>query len=158
MIAFQVGDGFVAQACHCPNQAEFTTDKTFNALSIGKLFTATAVMQLIEDGKFSLDTPLSELLDVDEIDLPLQPPYLEQKPDQQSLKSLKEHSAEITVEHLLSHTAGFTERPGSEEGGVAPGEGWMRKLEPLQDMGILVVVLECLPFFILGKQVLLLPQ
>jgi|GEM_PF-1478838 len=127
VIALQSGDGFIVQACHCPNQAEFTTEQTFNALSVGKLFTATAVMQLIEDGKFSLDTPLSELLDEDELDLPLQPPYLEQKPDQQSLKSLKEHSAEITVEHLLSHTAGFTERPGSEEDGIAPGESWDRR-------------------------------
>ena len=126
VIALQAGDGFIVQACHSPNQPEFTTDQTFNVLSIGKLFTATAVMQLIEDEKFSLKTPLSELLEDDELDLPLQPPYLEQKPDQQSLKSLKEHSAEITVEHLLSHTAGFTERPGSEEDGIAPGNNWER--------------------------------
>lgn len=124
VIALQAGDGFVVQACHCPNQPEFTTDQTFNALSIGKLFTATAVMQLIEDGKFSLKTPLSKLLNADELDLPLQDPYLGQKPDQQSLERLKEHSAEITVGHLLSHTAGFTERQGSEEDGIAPGNNW----------------------------------
>jgi hypothetical protein len=73
VIALQAGDGPIVQACHCPQQAEFTTDQTFNALSIGKLFTATAMLQLIEDGKFSLKTPLSKLLEDDELDLPLKP-------------------------------------------------------------------------------------
>src|SRR3990167_7061648 len=62
VIALQAGNGPIVQACHCPNQPEFTVDQSFNVLSIGKLFTATAVMQLIEEGKFSLNTPLSELL------------------------------------------------------------------------------------------------
>jgi len=120
VIAFQARDGLIVQVCHCPNQPEFTTNQPFNVLSIGKLFTATAVMQLKEDGKFSLNTPLSKLLKDNELDLPLQPPYLGEKPDKKSLESLKEHSAEITVGHLLSHTAGFTIRPGLE----ADRENW----------------------------------
>ena len=124
IIALQAGNGTIIQACHCPNQPEFTTDQTFNALSVGKLFTATAIMQLIEDGKFSLDTPLSELLTSDELDVPLRPPYLAEKPDQQSFQSLREHASGITVRHLLTHTAGFTHRPGSEEKGVAEGNNW----------------------------------
>ncbi len=127
VIALQAGDGSIVQACHCPNQAEFSEDQVFNVLSIGKLFTATAVMQLIEDGKFSLDTPLSELLKEDELDLPLSAPYLEQKPDAESLQQLKKHSSEITLANLLSHTAGFVERPGSESEGIAPGENWNRE-------------------------------
>ena len=127
VIALQAGDGSIVQACHCPNQAGFTEDQVFNVLSVGKLFTATAVMQLIEDGKFSLDTLLSELLKEDELDLTLRTPYLEQKPDAESLLQLKNHSSEITLAHLLSHTAGFVERRGSESKGIAPGESWNRK-------------------------------
>ena len=127
VIALQAGDGFIVQASHCPNQPEFTTDQIFNALSIGKLFTATAVMQLIEDGKFSLKTPVSELLESNELDLPLGPPYLEHKPDPESLQNLRRHSDEITIEHLLSHTAGFVEREESEEKGIVPGDNWDHK-------------------------------
>ena len=127
VIALQAGDGTIVQACHCPNQPEFTTDQTFNALSVGKLFTATAVMQLIEDGKFSLDTPLSELLTSDELDVPLRPPYLAEKPDQQSFQGLREHASKITVRHLLTHTAGFTHRPGSPEKGIAEGNNWAQE-------------------------------
>lgn len=126
IIALRAGDGTIVQACHCPNQPEFSEDQVFNVLSIGKLFTATAVMQLIEDGKFSLDTPLSELLKEEELDLPLKAPYQEQKPDAESMQQLREHFSEITIEHLLSHTAGFIQRPGSEADGIAPGEGWDR--------------------------------
>ncbi len=127
VIAMQAGDGPMIQACHCPNQAEFTEDQVFNVLSVGKLFTATAVLQLIEemkDGKFALDTPLSELLEKDELDLPLNPPYLAHKPDAKSLKHLKNHCSKITLAHLLSHTAGFVERPGPESDEIAPRESW----------------------------------
>ncbi len=107
VIAFQVGDEFIVQACHCPNQLEFTADQPFNVLSVGKLFTATAVMQLIEEGKLSLNTPLSELLTEDEFDLPLRSPYLEEKPEPDALEDLKKHAAKITLEHLLTHRSGL---------------------------------------------------
>ena len=130
IIALQAGDGPIVQACHCPNQPEFTTDQTFNALSIGKLFTATAVMQLIEDGvqidgeEISLTTPLSKLLTPEELDVPLKPPYLEQKPDDASLSELRKHMGEITLEHLLSHTGGFVGREEDKEKGIAGGNNW----------------------------------
>ncbi len=89
VIAFQVGGKPIVQACHCPQQTAFPVDQPFNVLSVGKLFTATAVMQLIEERskegnkkpKSSLETPLSELLTEDELNLPLRPPYLKEKPD-----------------------------------------------------------------------------
>lgn len=120
VIATKAGNGAVIEACHCPHQAEFTTDQTFNCLSIGKLFTATAVMQLIEEGKFSLKTSLAELLTEEELDLLLRPPYLDEKPDQKSLKELKKYAKNIRVEHLLSHRAGFFKKEGS------PNASWDR--------------------------------
>lgn len=107
-------------ACHFPEQSAVSSDCPFNVLSVGKLFTAIAIMQLIEEKKFSLDTPLSNLLKPEELDLPLKPPYEEQKP--LDLEKLKAHMEKITVAHLLSHTAGFTHRLAEE--GVAEGESW----------------------------------
>lgn len=132
VIALQAGDGPIVQACHCPKQLEFSTDQTFNALSIGKLFTAIAVMQLVEDGvqldgeKMSLTTPLNKLLTPDELDVFLKPPYLEQKPDADSLSELKKHMGEVTLEHLLSHTGGFVERQEDKDKGIAAGNNWDR--------------------------------
>jgi CubicO group peptidase (beta-lactamase class C family) len=57
--------------------------------SISKLFTATAVMQLVEQGKLDLDADINTYLDFRIPDTYPQP---------------------ITLKHLLTHTAGFEER------------------------------------------------
>ncbi len=124
IIALQAGNGPIVQASHYPDQPEFTTDQPFNALSIGKVFTATAVMQLIETGKFSLKTPLSVLLTDDEFNLSLRSPYLGAKPELSALENLKKHANKITLEQLLSHRAGFVARPASKSEGIAEGESW----------------------------------
>ncbi len=104
VIAFQVGDSPVVQACYCPGQVEFTDDQPFNVLSVGKLFTATAIMQLIEEEKLSLTTTLSELLTDKELDVPLSPPYSEENP---SPPVLRKDVGEITIEQLLTHRSGL---------------------------------------------------
>jgi CubicO group peptidase (beta-lactamase class C family) len=60
----------------------------FQSGSIGKQFTATAVMLLVEEGKIGLGDPLSK--------------YLPDGPDWWK---------EVTIRELLSHTAGFTDYP-----------------------------------------------
>ncbi len=60
----------------------------FQSGSVGKQFTATAVMMLVEAGKIRLDDPLTQ--------------YFPQAPDWWK---------EVTVRELLSHTAGFTDYP-----------------------------------------------
>jgi CubicO group peptidase (beta-lactamase class C family) len=127
VIAFKVGEGPIVQACHCPNQKEFPADQPFNVLSIGKLFTSVAVMQLIEEGKFALTTPLSELLTEEEIHLSLRPPYFEEKPEEKALADLYTHAREIVLEHLLCHSAGFVDRSSSEKEKTASGETWDHK-------------------------------
>ncbi len=108
VVAFQVGDAEIVQASHCPNQVvEFTTDQSLNVLSVGKLFTAVAVMQMIEEGRFSLDTPLSKLLSPEELDLPLRSPYEGENPSPKILRSLKKQMHRITLKQILSHTAGL---------------------------------------------------
>ncbi|HEY1660667.1 MAG TPA: serine hydrolase domain-containing protein [Candidatus Sulfotelmatobacter sp.] len=60
----------------------------FQSGSVGKQFTATAVMMLVEEGKISLDDPIGK--------------YLKNAPLAWN---------EVTIRELLSHTAGFTDYP-----------------------------------------------
>lgn len=73
--------GYSNRADQIPNQA----DTRFGIASGCKLFTAIAVCQLIEQGKLSLDSKLSDCLDI----------------------PLPNFSPEITVFHLLSHSSGI---------------------------------------------------
>lgn len=59
-------------------------EHVFRIGSTTKLFTATAIMLLVDEGKVALDAPISR--------------YLPQAPKQWS---------EVTVEHLLTHTSGI---------------------------------------------------
>jgi CubicO group peptidase (beta-lactamase class C family) len=69
-------------------QAPVKPETVFQSGSVGKQFTATAVMMLVEEGKVALDDPLTK--------------YFPDAPT-----SWKE----VTVRQLLSHTAGFTDYP-----------------------------------------------
>lgn len=60
----------------------------FQSGSVGKQFTATAVMMLVEEGKIRLDDPIGK--------------YLKDAPPAWN---------EVTIRELLSHTAGFTDYP-----------------------------------------------
>jgi CubicO group peptidase (beta-lactamase class C family) len=69
-------------------QVPVKPETIFQSGSIGKQFTATAVMMLVEEGKVGLDDPLAK--------------YLKDSP-----KSWND----VTVRELLSHTAGFGDYP-----------------------------------------------
>ncbi len=75
--------GEATKSWHIPNNI----DTKFNLGSMNKMFTATAVMQLVEDGKVRLDDPISQY--VDESWLP------------------SSITSRVTVHHLLSHTSGL---------------------------------------------------
>lgn len=64
-------------------------DTLFRVGSVSKVLTATAVMQLVEDGRVDLDTDVEEYVDVD---------------------LGRRFDSPITLRHLLTHTAGFEER------------------------------------------------
>lgn len=65
-----------------------TVDSIFQIGSITKLFTATLVMQLIEEGVLELDTPVCQVLP-------------------QFRLADSDAASQLTVEHLLTHTPGF---------------------------------------------------
>jgi CubicO group peptidase (beta-lactamase class C family) len=67
----------------------FDSLTVFRTASVAKLFTAVAVMQLVEQGLIDLDRDVNEYLD---FRVPVR------------------HPEPITMRHLLTHTAGFDER------------------------------------------------
>ncbi|MBZ5667375.1 MAG: beta-lactamase family protein [Acidobacteriia bacterium] len=69
-------------------QVPVKPDTIFQSGSVGKQFTATAVMMLVEEGKIGLDDPLTKYF-----------------PDAPATWK------QVTIRELLSHTAGFTDYP-----------------------------------------------
>ncbi|MEK5415642.1 serine hydrolase domain-containing protein [Paenibacillus sp. FSL L8-0708] len=70
---------------------EMKTDTIFRVASITKLFTATAIWQLADDGKIFMGQPVSSILPEFDAD-PFKP---------------------ITIAHLLTHTSGIAPDPGT---------------------------------------------
>ncbi|PZU48209.1 MAG: hypothetical protein DI568_08155 [Sphingomonas sp.] len=85
-VIFNKGYGFADIDRRVPVDGEHTL---FRPGSVSKLFTWTALMQLVEDGKVSLDDEVNKYLDF-------------RIPDTQSRP--------ILVRHLLDHTPGFEDR------------------------------------------------
>jgi CubicO group peptidase (beta-lactamase class C family) len=75
--------GEASKAFHVPNNV----DTKFNLGSMNKMFTATAVMRLVEEGTLALDEPIAKY--VDESWLP------------------KDATSKITIRHLLTHSSGL---------------------------------------------------
>lgn len=69
-------------------QVPVKPETIFQSGSVGKQFTATAVMMLVEEGKIKLDDPVTS--------------YLKDAPTAWN---------QVTIRELLSHTAGFTDYP-----------------------------------------------
>lgn len=80
-IIFEQAYGLAIRAESIPNRI----DTRFQIASGCKIFTAVAICQLMEQGKFSPDTLLTDCLDL----------------------SFPQFDPDITVQHLLTHTAGI---------------------------------------------------
>jgi CubicO group peptidase (beta-lactamase class C family) len=90
-----VRDGTIAKSqgyglANVEHQVPVKPETIFQSGSMGKQFTATAMMMLVEQGKVALDDPVSK-----------------------HLGEIPEAWKPITVRHLLSHTAGVGEYPES---------------------------------------------
>ena len=80
----EVAAGVLSQRTGCPSRA----DALFLPGSIGKLYTATLVMMLVEEGKLDLDIPIRHYLP----DFEVRDPHARDT---------------VTARQLLSHTSGF---------------------------------------------------
>jgi methyl acetate hydrolase len=81
--------------------ADMTLDSVFWIASMTKAITAAAAMQLVEQGKLSLEGPIGKLLP------DLASPQVLEGFDSQGNPRLRPARNEITLRHLLTHTAGF---------------------------------------------------
>ena len=79
-----------------------TQDTVFWLLSMTKAVTATACMQLVEQGKLGLDQPMSQVLPE------LAAPMVLEGFDASGKPKLRPAKRAITLRHLLTHTSGFT--------------------------------------------------
>src|ERR1700738_4299561 len=81
--------------------APMTADSVFWIASMTKAITAAAGMQLVEQGKLSLDEPIGKILPD-----PAAPQVLEGV-DAKGAPKLRPAKKPITLRHLMTHTAGF---------------------------------------------------
>ncbi len=79
-----------------------TADSVFWIASMTKAVTATACMQLVEQGKLQLDQPMGKLLPQ------LESPKVLEGFDSSGAPKVRPAKRAITLRHLLTHTAGFT--------------------------------------------------
>ncbi|HEX3953739.1 MAG TPA: serine hydrolase domain-containing protein [Stellaceae bacterium] len=78
-----------------------TLDTVFRIASMTKAITSVAAMQLVEEGKLSLDAPLTG------IDPAIDAPQVLEGFDPAGKPILRPAKRPITLKHLLTHTAGF---------------------------------------------------
>ena len=104
MAATQRGLIYEGAVGHANPQAgtAMTLDTVFWLLSMTKAITATACMQLIEQGRLRLDQPAGEILPE------LKSPQVLEGFDASGQPKLRPARNTITVRHLLTHTSGFT--------------------------------------------------
>ncbi|MGA2126645.1 MAG: serine hydrolase domain-containing protein [Xanthobacteraceae bacterium] len=82
--------------------SDMTLDSVFWIASMTKAITATAAMQLVEQGKLQLEQPMGALLPQ------LAAPQVLEGFDGNGEPKLRPAKRPITLRHLLTHTAGFT--------------------------------------------------
>src|SRR6202035_2538458 len=78
-----------------------TADSVFWIASMTKAVTSAGAMQLVEQGKLSLDTPIGKLLP------DLAAPQVLEGFDAKGEPKLRAAKNPITLRHLMTHTAGF---------------------------------------------------
>jgi CubicO group peptidase (beta-lactamase class C family) len=84
-----------------PDGAAMTADSVFWIASMTKAITSTAAMQLVEQGRLSLDGPIADVLPE------LAAPQVLEGFDAAGEPRLRAATRPITLRHLLAHTAGF---------------------------------------------------
>lgn len=103
---FERAVGYASKAYGIPNQL----DTRFNVASVGKLFTAVAVAQLVDQGRLSFEDPIGKVIPEGWI--------------------AADSGDKIQIRHLLSHTSGLGNYFGRLYGQSAPM--FFRELEDYQ--------------------------
>ena len=80
------------------NEKPVEPDTIFRIYSMSKPITSVAVMMLYEEGHFQLDTPVSRFI----------PEFGNMKVYNENQTEISDAEKEMTIKHLLTHTAGLT--------------------------------------------------
>ena len=80
------------------NKKSVESDTIFRIYSMSKPITSVAVMMLYEEGRFQLGTPVSKFI----------PEFKNMKVYNEDQTEILDAKKEITIKHLLMHTAGLT--------------------------------------------------
>ncbi|MCY3549189.1 MAG: serine hydrolase [Candidatus Poribacteria bacterium] len=86
------------------NNKPVEADTIFRIHSMSKPITSVAVMMLYEEGHFQLDTPVSEFI----------PEFKNMKVYNEDQNEISDATKEVTIKHLLTHTAGIIYGWGGE--------------------------------------------
>ena len=86
------------------NNKPIEADTIFRIHSMSKPITSVAVMMLYEEGHFQLNTPVSDFI----------PEFKNMKVYNKDQTEILDAKNEVTIKHLLTHTAGLTYGWGSE--------------------------------------------
>jgi len=86
------------------NEKPVEPDTIFRIYSMSKPITSVAVMMLYEEGHFQLDTPVSRFI----------PEFGNMKVYNENQTEISDAEKEMTIKHLLTHTAGLTYGWGSK--------------------------------------------
>lgn len=89
-IIFSGACGFAHRGFHIEN----TTNTMFDTASITKLFTATAIVMLAEQGKLQFESKIHDIIDLANTSIP----------------------TDVTIYHLLTHTSGIADDAEEENG------------------------------------------
>ena len=87
---FNEAYGYASRPFRIPNN----TETRFDVASITKIFTAAAVLQLVEEGKLKLEDRIVNIVDLSGTKIP----------------------EDVTIEHLLNHTSGIADDADEEAG------------------------------------------
>ena len=116
------------------NGTDMTADSVFWIASMTKALTATAAMQLVEQGKLQLDEPISKVLPE------LAAPQVLEGFDDKGQPKLRPAKRPITLRQLLTHTAGFTyearRRRYIDAGPAVRGSSRSRPLRQVRERGV----------------------
>lgn len=84
-----------------------SVETPFHLASVGKVFTAVLIMQLVDEGRIDLDAPVAESRVLDTADPAMLHPWFQQ----------------ITMRHLLTHTSGWRDVHNDDPTYLADGTG-----------------------------------
>ncbi|WP_100489104.1 serine hydrolase domain-containing protein [Sporolactobacillus pectinivorans] len=89
-VLFSCAHGFAHRGFQIPNRL----DTKFDTASVTKLFTATAILLLVENGKLKLDARITDIINLEGTEIP----------------------SDVTIEHSLTHTSGIADDADEEAG------------------------------------------